>query len=285
MVHLMFGLEGSGFIISISLTFLLVGLVVYLMKRQIRGLEQKFCSIFEISQNLATSIEHIKSTQIERRKEVHIENYNGSESENNTDEEDEEEDCPEGICPINRIFESIKVIDINDDCEKPFNFENNALEQILNSSSIKDLDNKNKENMNDFDYLDEDEAKNEGEEQTEDEVEDETEDEVEDEDEDETEDEAEDEAEDEDEDDKAKNDNETKKDKVEMDDITKNNAPDKINDKKIFIRKNVSKDITDYHKLKVPDLRDLVVKQKILSEREAKTIKKQKLVDLLKKNN
>ena len=30
----MFGLEGSGFIISISLTFLLVGLVVYLMKRQ-----------------------------------------------------------------------------------------------------------------------------------------------------------------------------------------------------------------------------------------------------------
>ena len=58
----MFGLEGSGFIISISLTFLLIGLVVYLMKRQMRGLEQKFCSIFQLSQNLATSIEHIKTS-------------------------------------------------------------------------------------------------------------------------------------------------------------------------------------------------------------------------------
>ena len=127
----MFGLEGSGFIISISLTFLLVGLVVYLMKRQMRGLEQKFSSIFQLSQNLATSIEHIKSTQIDRRKEVHIENY--SESENDTDEESED-NCSQGICPINRMFESIKVIDINDNCKKPFNFENNALEQMLNPS-------------------------------------------------------------------------------------------------------------------------------------------------------
>lgn len=255
MVHLMFGLEGSGFIISISLTFLLVGLVVYMMKRQMRGLEQKFCSIFELSQNLANSIEHIKSTQTDRRKEVHIENY--SESENDTDEEDEEDNCPEGICPINRMFESIKVIDINDNREKPFNFENNALEQMLNPSSIEDVDEKNEENLDDSDDLDDYDEDDEDEEDNEVEEDDEVEEN------------------DEAEDDEADN------NKTEEDSKTKNNVPNKVTEKNLFIRENV----TDYHKLKVPELRDLVVKQKILSEREAKTIKKQELVDLLKKNN
>ena len=53
----MFGLEGSGFVISISLTFLLIGLVTYLFRQQINLLEQKFTTIFELTQTLANSVE------------------------------------------------------------------------------------------------------------------------------------------------------------------------------------------------------------------------------------
>ena len=256
----MFGLEGSGFIISISLTFLLVGLVVYLMKRQMRGLEQKFCSIFQLSQNLATSIQHIKTSQQDRRKEVHVDNY--SESENDTDDEDSDEECSGGICPINKMFESIKVIDINDKQDKPFNFENNALEQLLNPSCI--------EEINDCeDERDEDEDEDDQEEEAEDEDE---------------EDEDEDDDEEDEDDDEAIN-NEVKKDDNDVKKETKElGVKAEVND--IHTNKPIRPDKhPDYHKLKVPELRDLIVQQNILSEKEVKTIKKLELVDLLKKNN
>jgi len=280
----MFGLEGSGFIISISLTFLLVGLVVYLMKRQMRGLEQKFCSIFELSQNLATSIEHIKHTQQDRRKEIHINNY--SESENDTDDEcDSDQGCPGGICPINRMFESIKVIDINDNHEKPFNFENNALHDILNPS-IEDLDNKdknasNKKNLQ-VEDLDEEGSEEVSDEEGSEEVSDEegSEEDYE---------EGSDEEGSEEGSDEEGSDKEDLKKSVSEDrhstkeDLNIKNS--KEHDKSISARENTSLDEINYHKLKVQHLRDLVVKQNILSEREVKTIKKQELVDLLKKNN
>ena len=277
----MFGLEGSGFIISISLTFLLVGLVVYLMKRQMRGLEQKFCSIFELSQNLATSIEHIKHTQQDRRKEIHINNY--SESENDTDDEcDSDQGCPGGICPINRMFESIKVIDINDNHEKPFNFENNALHHILNPS-IEDLDNKDKNASNrknlQVEDLDEEGSEEVSDEEDYEEVSDK-------------------EGSDEEGSDKEGSDEEDSEESSDEEDLKKPVSGDrhstkedlniknsKEHDKSISARENTSLDEINYHKLKVQHLRDLVVKQKILSEREVKTIKKQELVDLLKKNN
>ena len=271
----MFGLEGSGFIISISLTFLLVGLVVYLMKRQMRGLEQKFCSIFELSQNLATSIEHIKHTQQDRRKEIHINNY--SESENDTDDEcDSDQGCPGGICPINRMFESIKVIDINDNHEKPFNFENNALHDILNPS-IEDLDNKDK-NASNKKNLQVEDLDEEGSEEVSDEEGSEEDYE-----------EGSDEEGSEEGSDEEGSDKEDLKKSVSEDrhstkeDLNIKNS--KEHDKSISARENTSLDEINYHKLKVQHLRDLVVKQNILSEREVKTIKKQELVDLLKKNN
>lgn len=280
----MFGLEGSGFIISISLTFLLVGLVVYLMKRQMRGLEQKFCSIFELSQNLATSIEHIKHTQQDRRKEIHINNY--SESENDTDDEcDSDQDCPGGICPINRMFESIKVIDINDNHEKPFNFENNALHDILNPS-IEDLDNKDKNASNKKNLQVEDLNEEGSEEVSDEEGSEEDYEEVSD---------KEGSEEGSDEEDYEEGSDEEGSDKEDLtkpvsgdrhstkEDLNIKNS--KEHDKSISARENTSLDEINYHKLKVQHLRDLVVKQNILSEREVKTIKKQELVDLLKKNN
>lgn len=277
----MFGLEGSGFIISISLTFLLVGLVVYLMKRQMRGLEQKFCSIFELSQNLATSIEHIKHTQQDRRKEIHINNY--SESENDTDEEcDSDQDCPGEICPINKMFESIKVIDINDNHEKPFNFENNALHDILNPS-IEDLDNKDK-NASSKENLQVEDLDEEGSEEVSDEEgSEENYEEVSD------KESSDEEGSDEEGSDEEDSDDEDLKNPVSGDrhftkeDLNIKNS--KEHDKSISARENTSLDEINYHKLKVQHLRDLVVKQNILSEREVKTIKKQELVDLLKKNN
>ena len=280
----MFGLEGSGFIISISLPFVLVGLVVYLMKRQMRGLEQKFCSIFELSQNLATSIEHIKHTQQDRRKEIHINNY--SESENDTDDEcDSDQDCPGGICPINRMFESIKVIDINDNHEKPFNFENNALHDILNPS-IEDLDNKDKNASNKKNLQVEDLNEEGSEEVSDEEGSEEDYEEVSD---------KEGSEEGSDEEDYEEGSDEEGSDKEDLtkpvsgdrhstkEDLNIKNS--KEHDKSISARENTSLDEINYHKLKVQHLRDLVVKQNILSEREVKTIKKQELVDLLKKNN
>ena len=56
----MFGLEGCGFVLSISVTFLLIGLVVYLFKKQLKTLEQKFVAIFQLSQTLATSVETLR---------------------------------------------------------------------------------------------------------------------------------------------------------------------------------------------------------------------------------
>ena len=55
--------------------------------------------------------------------------------------------------------------------------------------------------------------------------------------------------------------------------------------KKEELIRSKTKTDQEYHKLKVPDLRDMVIQQNILTEREAKTTKKQELVNLLKKNN
>ncbi len=59
----MFGLEGNGFIISISLTFLLVGLAVYLFKTQLKSINHKFMNIFQITQSLATSVQTLQKSR------------------------------------------------------------------------------------------------------------------------------------------------------------------------------------------------------------------------------
>jgi len=139
----MFGLEGCGFVLSISVTLLLVGLVVYLFKKQLKTLEQKFAAIFQLSQTLATSVETLRQnypatggsapTTNDTRQEVVL-----SESESETESEDEG-----GFCP----FPNVKIVDLDNEplkehMLKVFNFNNNEMDKILDVTEMSSNDTK-----------------------------------------------------------------------------------------------------------------------------------------------
>jgi len=238
----MFGLEGSGFIISIAITFLLTGLVVYLFKTQFKGLESKFATIFQLSQTLATSIEQIKHTMHnDERKEIILESTNNlpndsefnSESESDT-ESDTEYNCDVDSCKIDQshkkidnssicpITAAIKIIDINDNEPNVFNFDNNMMDSLLNvcdrnNSPLlqKDIQDINTTLQNNSDKKPSDSS------------------------------------------DSSSEDEENKNDSIKL----------------------------NYNSLKVSELRELVIKNNIISSGEAKQLKKTELIDLLKKNN
>jgi len=133
----MFGLEGCGFVLSLSVTFLLVGLVVYLFKQQLKTLEQKFAAIFQLSQTLATSVETLRHNypgtggnppaMNDTRPEVVL-----SESESETESEDEG-----GFCP----FPNVKIVDLETEplkehMLKVFNFNNSEMDKILDVTEM-----------------------------------------------------------------------------------------------------------------------------------------------------
>jgi hypothetical protein len=140
----MFGLEGCGFVLSISVTFLLVGLVVYLFKKQLKTLEQKFTSIFQLSQTLATSVDTLRqnctnvgnnntsqpSDSTDTRPAVII---SDSESESDTDSDSE----ADTMCP----FPNVKIVDIEKEPLKEhllqvFNFNNSEMDKVLDVTDI-----------------------------------------------------------------------------------------------------------------------------------------------------
>jgi hypothetical protein len=140
----MFGLEGCGFVLSISVTFLLIGLVVYLFKKQLKTLEQKFAAIFQLSQTLATSVETLRQ------------NYDGGSNKPNSPpntsdtrpavilsdsdtESDSDSECSDDnvCCP----FPNVKIVDIENEPLKEhmlqvFNFNNTDMNKILDVTDL-----------------------------------------------------------------------------------------------------------------------------------------------------
>lgn len=251
----MFGLEGSGFIISIAITFLLIGLVVYLFKTQFKGLESKFATIFQLSQTLATSIEQIKCTmKNDERKEIILESSNNlsnnsefnsdsdTESDTESDADSDAEYHTESQCDINSnmkpvcskmnnksicpITAAIKIIDINDNPPNVFNFDNNMMDSLLNvcDNNNSTLLKKDIEEVVDKTVQDNSEEKLS---------------------------------------DSSSSDSSSSEDEENKNDSIKLN----------------------YNSLKVNELRELVIKNNITTPAEAKGLKKTELIDLLKKNN
>jgi hypothetical protein len=60
----MFGLEGSGFIISLAVTLLLCGVVAYYAKSQFSTMEHKITSMFELVSSLAGQVNELNKTII-----------------------------------------------------------------------------------------------------------------------------------------------------------------------------------------------------------------------------
>jgi len=140
----MFGLEGCGFVLSISVTFLLIGLVVYLFKKQLKTLEQKFVAIFQLSQTLATSVETLrhnysggdnKTTSSPNPPDTRpsvILSDSDTESDTESDYEADNMCCP---------FPNVKIVDLEHEplkehMLKVFNFNNKEMDKILDVTDL-----------------------------------------------------------------------------------------------------------------------------------------------------
>jgi len=239
----MFGLEGCGFVLSISVTFLLVGLVVYLFKKQLKSLEQKFIAIFQLSQTLATSVDSLRQNyaggggggtdpqhnNTDTRPDVVL---SDSESESESESEDEEEN--QNTCP----FPNVKIVDLEKEPLKEhmlsvFNFDNNEMNKILD---VTDINSKNGDDGDDED--DGDDGDDEG--KTGDETED-----------------------------------------TDTDDDTDTDSDPVIAAK----HTKLEPCSPNYKGMKVPDLRVLIKTKKIETDKTLKSLKKQELIDILKKTN
>ena len=239
----MFGLEGSGFVISISLTFLLIGLVVYLFKKQLFTLEKKFSTIFELSQSLATSVENLKSNKSTPEAASNVDDkphvtetttvvQDSSEPANLAQESSESmlSNNFNPLCP----FSTIKIIDINE------NAETNILENMLQ------INNKNTTEITECSSDESDTTESDS---------------------------------DSDNDSESDNDNENKTE-------VSNEAPlvEVQNTKELpLVESSARKD--NLNQLKVNELRDLVIKNEIKTDKEVRSMKKSELIELLKKNN
>ena len=142
----MFGLEGCGFVLSISVTFLLIGLVVYLFKKQLTTLEQKFVAIFKLSQTLATSVETLRHKSAgdtnnpnpppntdDTRPAVIL-----SDSDTESDSDSDSECADDNVCCP---FPNVKIVDIENEPLKEhmlqvFNFNNTEMNKILDVTDL-----------------------------------------------------------------------------------------------------------------------------------------------------
>ena len=232
----MFGLEGCGFVLSISVTFLLIGLVVYLFKKQLKTLEQKFVAIFQLSQTLATSVETLRHnysggsnnkpsppppTETDNRPSVLL---SDSDTESDTESEYEADNM---CCP----FPNVKIVDIEKEPLKEhmlnvFNFNNSEMDKILDVTDLLP-DDKGVEVMGEDDGMGE-------------------------------------------------------ADGMGEDDGTDNDTEDDDTDGE---EEDAEPGSPNYKGMKVPDLRKLVQDKKIETEQSVKSLKKQELINLLKKTN
>ena len=62
---MMFGLEGNGFLISLMVTFLLAGAIMYYMRREQAKLESKVSSMFELVQSITSELQKINTILIQ----------------------------------------------------------------------------------------------------------------------------------------------------------------------------------------------------------------------------
>jgi len=141
----MFGLEGCGFVLSISVTFLLIGLVVYLFKKQLKTLEQKFVAIFQLSQTLATSVETLRHNYSGGDNKTNSPSPNPVDtrpsvilSESDTESDTESEYAADNVCCP---FPNVKIVDIEKEPLKEhmlnvFNFNNTEMDKILDVTDL-----------------------------------------------------------------------------------------------------------------------------------------------------
>jgi hypothetical protein len=141
----MFGLEGCGFVLSISVTFLLIGLVVYLFKKQLKTLEQKFVAIFQLSQTLATSVETLRHNYSGGDNKTNSPSPNPADtrpsvilSESDTESDTDSEYAADNVCCP---FPNVKIVDIEKEPLKEhmlnvFNFNNKEMDKILDVTDL-----------------------------------------------------------------------------------------------------------------------------------------------------
>lgn len=212
----MFGLEGSGFVISISLTFLLIGLITYLFRQQINLLEQKFTTIFELTQTLANSIETASNT---KNNTTSIDDNTYIETNNSNT------DCP---------FSGIKVIDMNN----PTSLIDNILNTNQHTSETHDHVEINESNTSDSE---------------------------------------------------SETDSDSDSETEENDPLVESSETTTETSTELKHTIPLDNDIVtsppNYNSLKVQELKDLVLKEKLLDEKEIKQLKKQELINILKKSN
>ena len=242
----MFGLEGCGFVLSISITFLLIGLVVYLFKSQLKTLEQKFVAIFQLSQTLATSVETLRHncttggnnnpshppTTKDIRPDVIL---SDSETESDTESEDDNGNV---YCP----FPNVKIVDIEKEPLKEhmlnvFNFNNSEMNNILDVTDI----------LSDKGGADKGGADKGGADNSEDDTDD--------------------------------SDSEDAEDDVVVEDAEDDEAEEEEGEE------DAEPGSPNYKGMKVPDLRKLVHTKNITTDQTLKSLKKNELIELLKKNN
>ena len=77
----MFGLEGSGFIISLGVTLLLCGVIAYYAKSQFSLMEHKITSMFELVSSLANQVNelnkiHVSNLKLDLFDECKLDNNN-----------------------------------------------------------------------------------------------------------------------------------------------------------------------------------------------------------------
>ncbi len=90
---MMFGLEGNGFLISLMVTFLLAGAIMYYMRREQAKLESKVSSMFELVQSITSELQKINTILIQNEglNEQEFNQDEGSHSYNAQPESEEEQ--------------------------------------------------------------------------------------------------------------------------------------------------------------------------------------------------
>lgn len=164
----LFGLEGSGFIISLGLTLLISGAIMFYVLNRFQLLESsiidnaKILQLFinknqeqQINNNLASNIalESAIKQQNELNNKIEVSDNEYSDNESNKDTDDSDDD--EKIEFVNnnilseQLIESVKIIAIND-------FEELKSDKLLDVNNIEDLETVNFKNDNNHDNDDDD---------------------------------------------------------------------------------------------------------------------------------